>query len=100
MSGMPEWLRSKCSPDGVMMPSSKCNGVRDGPTPCVAGFGGGGVTLTTLTSKRSGATRRLQAPVVYSKRPFGGPEAVLAYLSRYTHRVAIANSRPVGSPHK
>jgi Putative transposase len=31
--------------------------------------------------------------VVYSKRPFGGPEPVLAYLSRYTHRVAIANSR-------
>jgi putative transposase len=31
--------------------------------------------------------------VVYSKRPFGGPEAVLAYLSRYTHRVPIANSR-------
>ena len=31
--------------------------------------------------------------MVYSKRPFGGPEAVLAYLSRYTHRVAIANSR-------
>jgi hypothetical protein len=31
--------------------------------------------------------------VVYSKPPFGGPQAVLAYLSRYTHRVAIANSR-------
>jgi Putative transposase/Transposase zinc-binding domain len=31
--------------------------------------------------------------VVYSKRPFDGPQAVLAYLSRYTHRVAIANSR-------
>jgi hypothetical protein len=31
--------------------------------------------------------------VVYAKRPFGGPEAVLAYLSRYTHRVTIANSR-------
>jgi Putative transposase len=30
---------------------------------------------------------------VYTKRPFGGPDAVLAYLSRYTHRVAIANSR-------
>ena len=30
---------------------------------------------------------------VYSKRPFGGPEAVLAYLSRYTHRVAISNRR-------
>jgi hypothetical protein len=31
--------------------------------------------------------------VVYSKPPFGGPQAVLSYLSRYTHRVAIANSR-------
>jgi hypothetical protein len=31
--------------------------------------------------------------VVYSKRPFAGPKAVLAYLSRYTHRVAISNSR-------
>ena len=30
---------------------------------------------------------------LYLKPPFGGPEAVLAYLSRYTHRVAIANSR-------
>src|SRR6201987_4770448 len=30
---------------------------------------------------------------VYSKRPFGGPEAVLAYLSRHTHRVAISNRR-------
>ena len=31
--------------------------------------------------------------VVYAKRPFAGPKAVLAYLSRYMHRVAIANSR-------
>lgn len=31
--------------------------------------------------------------VVYAKRPFAGPPAVLAYLSRYTHRVAIANNR-------
>jgi hypothetical protein len=31
--------------------------------------------------------------VVYAKRPFAGPEAVLTYLARYTHRVAIANSR-------
>ncbi len=30
---------------------------------------------------------------VYSKRPFSGPKAVLAYLSRYTHRVAISNRR-------
>jgi hypothetical protein len=31
--------------------------------------------------------------VVYAKRPFGGPEQVLKYLARYTHRVAISNSR-------
>jgi hypothetical protein len=31
--------------------------------------------------------------VIYAKPPFAGPEAVLAYLSRYTHRVAISNSR-------
>ena len=31
--------------------------------------------------------------VVYAKQPFGGPQAVLAYLSRYTHRVAISNRR-------
>jgi len=31
--------------------------------------------------------------VVYAKRPFAGPQAVLAYLSRYTHRVAISNQR-------
>lgn len=34
--------------------------------------------------------------VVYAKRPFAGPAQVLAYLGRYTHRVAIANSRLVG----
>jgi len=33
--------------------------------------------------------------VVYAKKPFGGPEQVLDYLARYTHRVAIANSRLV-----
>ncbi|MEJ8852509.1 IS91 family transposase [Variovorax rhizosphaerae] len=33
--------------------------------------------------------------VVYAKRPFAGPDTVLAYLSRYTHRVAISNSRLV-----
>lgn len=35
--------------------------------------------------------------VVYAKRPFAGPQAVLAYLSRYTHRVAISNSRLVAA---
>jgi len=35
--------------------------------------------------------------VVYAKPPFGGPEAILAYLSRYTHRVAISNARLVST---
>jgi hypothetical protein len=34
--------------------------------------------------------------VVYCKRPFAGPEQVLAYLGRYTHRIAISNERIVG----
>jgi hypothetical protein len=34
--------------------------------------------------------------VVYAKPPFAGPQAVLAYLSRYTHRVAISNRRLIG----
>jgi hypothetical protein len=37
--------------------------------------------------------------VVYAKRPFAGPEAVLAYLSRYTHRIAISNSRLIRLDH-
>ncbi len=48
------------------------------------------------------AFRRFLAPlrqvnwVVYAKPPFGGPEQVLRYLSRYTHRIAISNSRLIG----
>src|SRR5215470_15232314 len=37
---------------------------------------------------------------VYSKRPFAGPKAVLAYLSRYTHRVAISNRRLIAADAK
>ena len=44
---------------------------------------------STPLSRRCAA----QNGVVYAKRPFAGPQAVLAYLSRYTHRVAISNSR-------
>src|SRR5580704_3509237 len=39
------------------------------------------------------AAVRKQRFVVYAKPPFAGPEAVLAYLARYTHRVAISNRR-------
>ena len=35
--------------------------------------------------------------VVYAKKPFSGPEAVLTYLARYTHRVAISNSRLIAA---
>jgi len=58
------------------------------------GFFGG---LAPLAERR--AFLRHLAPVrkkrwaVYAKPPFAGPEAVLAYLSRYTHRVAISNRR-------
>jgi putative transposase len=46
--------------------------------------------ISLLLSRTSPVAR-----VVYAKRPFAGPDAVLAYLSRYTHRIAIANSRLV-----
>ena len=36
---------------------------------------------------------------VYAKEPFAGPQQVLAYLSRYTHRVAISNSRLIARDH-
>ena len=47
-------------------------------------------------ARRLGELRRRDW-VVYAKPPFGGPEQVLAYLGRYTHRVAIANSRLLDS---
>ena len=53
--------------------------------------------LTALKSpsafKQYLAPLRRSEWVVFAKRPFAGPEQVLAYLARYTHRVAIANSR-------
>jgi hypothetical protein len=41
------------------------------------------------------ADLRKKAWVVYAKRPFAGPQAVLEYLGRYTHRIAISNERLV-----
>jgi Putative transposase/Transposase zinc-binding domain len=60
------------------------------------GFFGDLVPLAEATAfaKRVRALRQ-NAFVVYAKPPFGGPERVLAYLARYTHRTAIANSRLV-----
>ena len=54
-------------------------------------------SLKTLEGEKTFAAflRKLfrQDWVVYAKRPFGGPEHVLHYLARYTHRVAISNHR-------
>ncbi|MGX5806491.1 transposase, partial [Bradyrhizobium sp. Arg314] len=54
-------------------------------------------SMTQLTERRAFlrqlAAARKKRWVVYAKAPFAGPEAVLAYLSRYTHRVAISNRR-------
>jgi len=46
-------------------------------------------------AKRLAEARNIEW-LVYAKPPFGGPQQVLAYLGRYTHRVAIANSRLLG----
>jgi len=57
--------------------------------------------LTPLADKKT--FKRFLAPlrrikwVVYCKEPFAGPEAVLRYLSRYTHRVAISNRRLIAA---
>jgi hypothetical protein len=50
------------------------------------------LTAAMAFSRQLAEVRRLEW-VVYAKPPFGGPKQVLAYLGRYTHRVAIANSR-------
>ena len=53
-----------------------------------------GLANPTAFAARLAPLRRAEW-VVYAKRPFAGPQSVLAYLARYTHRVAISNSRLV-----
>jgi hypothetical protein len=59
----------------------------------LAFFGGLAVLTGKIAFTRRLAELRRVKWVVYAKRPFAGPEAVLAYLGRYTHRVAISNTR-------
>jgi Putative transposase/Transposase zinc-binding domain len=59
----------------------------------LAFFGGLAVLAGKIAFTRRLAELRRVKWVVYAKRPFAGPEAVLAYLGRYTHRVAISNTR-------
>ncbi len=56
-------------------------------------FGGHAALADTDQFARFLRPLRKSEWVVYAKQPFGGPEAVLAYLSRYTHRIAISNHR-------
>ena len=63
-------------------------------------FGNHGVLADARAFAAYLAPLRQTEWVVYSKRPFGGPQAVLAYLSRYTHRVAIANNRLIACDRK
>lgn len=56
-------------------------------------FGGHSALADKRAFKRFLARLRRTEWVVYSKQPFAGPKQVLAYLSRYTHRVAISNRR-------
>jgi hypothetical protein len=51
------------------------------------------ITANEIKNRRKQNEPRPEEFVLYAKRPFGGPKAVPAYLSRDTHRVAIANSR-------
>jgi hypothetical protein len=57
----------------------------------------GQVSLPADTGQKALLDELYTTPwVVYAKAPFGGPEAVLQYLGRYTHKVAISNHRLVG----
>ena len=64
-------------------------------------FASGALSLAGSTSALAGAGKRAglfadlyaQPWVGYAKRPFAGPEQVLAYLGRYTHRIALTNNR-------
>jgi hypothetical protein len=63
----------------------------------LAFFGNHAALADTKAFAASLAPLRKTEWVVYAKEPFGGPQAVLAYLSRYTHRVAISNRRLISA---
>ena len=78
-----------CSSSGCAPPSTPANCASSASSPRLA-------EPARLRRAICAELRRIDW-VVYAKPPFGGPEQVLAYLGRYTHRVAIANSRLVAS---
>jgi len=60
---------------------------------CIKVEGSTGALADAATRRRFLDSLRDHAWVVYAKQPFGGPQQVLDYLGRYTHRVAISNNR-------
>ena len=74
------------------------------PSPMLKDSSPSSATSRASPTARAFTTRlaplRRREWVVYAKRPFAGPEAVLAYLARYTHRVAISSSRLVSLDHR
>jgi hypothetical protein len=65
--------------------------VRSSPAAAESQFQDSFTTGDSTTLALAGT--RVSRPTVYAKAPFGGPERVLDYLGRYTHRVAISNNR-------
>ena len=81
------------APTGIVGPGSP-RGAHPGPSGGQLQFFGAHAALADASTFADWlAPLRLCEWVVYAKRPFAGPEAVLACLARYTRRVAIANSR-------
>ena len=67
-------------------------GARGGPSAGAGPFGPAATSDPRRFTEHLRPARQTEW-VVYAKRPFAGPEQVLDYLGRYTHRIAIANQR-------
>ena len=85
---------STCSRASIDACSSSACKQRSTPGACASSATWRGWPRPEHSQRRPSACARFSW-VVYAKPPFGSPDQVLAYLGRYTHRVAIANSRLV-----
>jgi hypothetical protein len=102
LSGKGAWLRAR---RGFLFPVKALSVVFRGKflAALAAALAGGRLTLSGSTAvlrepreqRTFLADLRKKPWIVYAKRPFAGPEAVLEYLGRYTHRTAISNERLV-----
>ena len=96
-AGSPPGVPSSC-PSACSAVSSAASSSPDFAAPSIAQLQFHGELLPLAQPRAFAAWLRVLFRhdwVVYSKRPFGGPEHVLRYLGAYTHRVAISNTRLV-----